>query len=277
MSTSHSTPVSGIYEIRNTANGKFYIGSSNNIRLRWNGHRAKLKNNTHANPHLQAAWNIYGETLFSFTILEYCPVSELQEREQHYLDSSDKTALYNIATYADPLDRLRYPSSETRERMSKAKIGRHLSKEHRQRIGDSVCGKSHPNTEETKRKISRSLKGRFLSEETKQRMSIARTGSMFSAEHRTHLSVAATGRKMSDEQRAILLEAIVGRKQSESHVASRIEKRKRDYILTSPDGVTYQVHGLSQFCKAHDLHASHLIAVARGSLKSYKGWKCEYA
>lgn len=59
-----------IYQIRNKINNKIYIGSTNNVRKRWNNHRSKLNNNIHENQYLQKAWNKYGEINFQFSIIE---------------------------------------------------------------------------------------------------------------------------------------------------------------------------------------------------------------
>lgn len=61
---------SGIYRIRNTTTGKAYIGQSRDIPQRIYTHRRTLRKGTHHNPHLQAAWNLYGEPAFVFEILE---------------------------------------------------------------------------------------------------------------------------------------------------------------------------------------------------------------
>ena len=54
---------SGIYQILNTVNGKFYIGSAVDFTLRWAQHKWEFKNNRHSNTHLQRAYNKYGEVL----------------------------------------------------------------------------------------------------------------------------------------------------------------------------------------------------------------------
>ena len=76
----------GIYKIQNTKNGKFYIGSSNNVKRRWYGHRYQLRTETHTNPHLQNSWNKYGESCFIFKILLLCQEFDLLYYEQHYID-----------------------------------------------------------------------------------------------------------------------------------------------------------------------------------------------
>lgn len=43
---------SGIYLITNTVNGKQYIGSAVNILRRWDEHRCRLNEWSHANEHL---------------------------------------------------------------------------------------------------------------------------------------------------------------------------------------------------------------------------------
>lgn len=86
---------SGVYMIINQQNGKRYIGSSKNIYLRLQCHRAKLRHNNHHNPHLQAAWNKYKEHSFNYTVLEYCEESKMIEREQYYVDTLNPE--YNIS------------------------------------------------------------------------------------------------------------------------------------------------------------------------------------
>ncbi len=63
--------VSGIYTITNTVTGKLYIGESLDIYRRWHDeHIPQLKKNCHCNKELQNDFNKYGETSFSFEILE---------------------------------------------------------------------------------------------------------------------------------------------------------------------------------------------------------------
>ena len=79
-------PWSVIYRIRNTVNGKKYIGSTCNGGARFAHHQARLKRGVHDSPILQAAFNKYGDAAFVFEIIEYVPPDALTSREQHYLD-----------------------------------------------------------------------------------------------------------------------------------------------------------------------------------------------
>jgi group I intron endonuclease len=75
-----------IYKIINTTNGKFYVGSTTNTRERFRTHRNKLRGNKHHCPHLQAAWNKYGENAFLFRVVEDIPQDQsLQEAEDRWL------------------------------------------------------------------------------------------------------------------------------------------------------------------------------------------------
>jgi hypothetical protein len=77
---------SGIYKIENIKNGKFYIGSTNNFKMRKYHHFHQLKVGNHCNNHLQRAYNKYGHKSFKFIIYSPCPIEELKENEQRILD-----------------------------------------------------------------------------------------------------------------------------------------------------------------------------------------------
>src|ERR1700733_3463740 len=119
---------SGIYQILNIVNGKFYIGSAVNIYKRLLTHRAMLDINKHDNIHLQAAWNKYGEESFTFGIVEFVEdKSKLIEREQYWID---KTYCYKIGYNRNPIAGSRLgvkESLETRKKKSIAFTGRKLN------------------------------------------------------------------------------------------------------------------------------------------------------
>ncbi len=94
--------ICGIYVIKNKVNGKFYIGSSDDIRHRWYEHSYKLRKNKHNNPHFQNAWNKYGESNFEFLIVEKCNKDDLLTREQYYINKLQpfKEKGYNICDTA---------------------------------------------------------------------------------------------------------------------------------------------------------------------------------
>ena len=77
----------GVYKITCTANGKVYIGSTVDLCNRWREHRNKLRAGQGISKHFQNAWNKYGESAFTFEVVELVMfVEELRDREQYWLD-----------------------------------------------------------------------------------------------------------------------------------------------------------------------------------------------
>lgn len=106
MSTVSQTP--SIYQIRHVDSGRVYVGSAVNPRRRWNGHRSQLSRGMHSSPHLQSAWNKYGESAFVFEIIEpVLFVEDLVAREQYWIDklhSYDPRRGFNVSpTAGSPL------------------------------------------------------------------------------------------------------------------------------------------------------------------------------
>jgi len=77
---------SGIYQIINKKRNKIYIGSAANLRNRLYNHEVCLRQNYHANRHLQNSYNKHGEGSFNVNILEFCSIEDLIEREQYFFD-----------------------------------------------------------------------------------------------------------------------------------------------------------------------------------------------
>ncbi len=67
---------SGVYQVKNLANGKVLLGSSLNLEGPLNRHRFMLKINSHPNKELQKDWNEMGPDHFLFEILEVVQVQD---------------------------------------------------------------------------------------------------------------------------------------------------------------------------------------------------------
>lgn len=90
--------ITGIYKITNLVNNKFYIGSSTNLKLRKINHFSRLKNNNHANKHLQSSYNKYGKENFIYEIIAFCPPEYIIKFEQWFLDNmKPKYNIFKIA------------------------------------------------------------------------------------------------------------------------------------------------------------------------------------
>jgi group I intron endonuclease len=78
---------SGIYQIRNTRNGKIYIGSTDNFNRRKSEHFSCLRNNKHSASKLQNSYNkTKDKSFFIFEILLICREDNLILYEQIFMD-----------------------------------------------------------------------------------------------------------------------------------------------------------------------------------------------
>ena len=66
----------GVFQIRNTVNGKVLLGSSLNLEGPLNGHKFMLRIGNHRNAALQKEWDEFGESAFVFEILEVVKVKD---------------------------------------------------------------------------------------------------------------------------------------------------------------------------------------------------------
>ncbi|MCC7017955.1 MAG: GIY-YIG nuclease family protein [Rhodospirillales bacterium] len=99
LTMDHLPNNSGVYQIKRIFNNKIYIGSALDIRYRCEQHRRSLRRGDHSNPHLQAAWDKYGEGSFEFTALEITDKDDRLGEEQKWLDgkrSFDRDIGFNI-------------------------------------------------------------------------------------------------------------------------------------------------------------------------------------
>lgn len=88
--------IGGIYKIENTLTDIRYIGKSINIKNRWHTHLQNLKSGTHSRYELQEDWNIFGEELFAFTILEQVDDKFILElKEYEHIFKYPKRDIYN--------------------------------------------------------------------------------------------------------------------------------------------------------------------------------------
>lgn len=147
--------ISGIYKISCLINNKVYIGSSFDIGKRIQTHFKKLRKNKHINPHLQNAYNLYGENNFEWKILEICDVDKLLDVEQYWMDKTkcyDRNIGFNNCLKADRPFGYKH-TDENKQLMSKLKKGKKTSPETIYKISQSNKGKKR--TKEQKEKMSK--------------------------------------------------------------------------------------------------------------------------
>nr|YP_009072328.1 GIY-YIG endonuclease [Sclerotinia borealis]AHX82992.1 GIY-YIG endonuclease [Sclerotinia borealis] len=173
---------SGVYRWVNILTGQCYVGSSVNLSKRFHIYfNAKSIDEIlqRSKSHILSAILKYGYSNFSLEILEYCDSSKTIQREQYYLE-------------------LLYPEYNILHTASSS-LGRLTS-------------------EETKQKISESLKGRSLSVEIKEKMSASQKGKIFSEETRRKLSELRLGKdspflgKQHSEETKLKMSVAIGDK-----------------------------------------------------------------
>lgn len=135
--------VIGIYKIINQCNGKYYVGSSNHIFRRCRRHKNDLRNGIHSNEYLQRAWNKNGEENFNFFIIENTLDDHmLLLTEQKYLDTAvlEKDKCYNLEFGAVR----KIHTEETKNKISKSMKGKPKSGEARKKYSEMMKGmKNH--------------------------------------------------------------------------------------------------------------------------------------
>lgn len=189
---------SGIYKIINKTNGKYYVGSSVWIQKRWIRHKSQLNKHHHINCPLTHDWHKHGSESFDFVIVEVITLNDSERllevykksnrklrrvdhylsknmllpailliSEQGYLDiaAQDKSTNYQQCYQADG----GMITEETRQKISASLKGRKLSAYHRERLRLSNIGRFY--SEETRKKIGSYSKNRVHTDETKQKIS----------------------------------------------------------------------------------------------------------
>ena len=217
----------GIYKIISPS-GKIYIGQSRNIVKRRKTYE-RLSDSISKQVKLFNSLNKYGWAKHVFEIIEECEILDLKCRERHWQDFYDvlgKNGLNCILQECE--DTPRVISEETRDKLSKANFGKKKVLTEEGLIGLRKAHKGKIFSEESRQKLSNSLKAYYEenesktigfkhSDEAKAKMSLAHTGKILTDEHKSKIGRKREanknfGRVMPEEQKDKLgrLHAIIG-------------------------------------------------------------------
>ena len=273
-----------IYKIRNVVNQKFYVGSTTDTRERFRVHRNRLRRGAHHCPHLQAAWNKYGEDCFKFEIVETVPTTEeLFTAEDRWLDAHfGKPYCYNAGRSAE---------APMRGRSGKLhpNYGKVWGPEFRAKISEAAkrqWASADPRTgfihsDETKAKISAKVQaalaegrgGKFIpTEETRRKMSEALKGNQ-----------CAKGYKRTVAEREAIRQRTLGNTNwlGKRHSEESIALMSRAVRAVTPEGVEHEFIGLNTMSRAVGVHLPTLIRACKTGkpVRSGKlaGWVLSYA
>ncbi len=217
--------MAAIYILTNKINGKQYVGQTRNIERRLNHHKKYYANFIISKAIKKYGWDTFDQHIF------YILENDLDYFEIEMIKRLNTLAPngYNLESGGN---KNKYPSAETRKKLSEVTKGKNNPMFGRTGIKCPMFGKRH--TEETKRKISEAQKGekcymfgkmgaknpmfgKHHSEEAKRRIGDARIGIKLSKEHKIKISEAGMGRKHSDEAKAKMSEANKGKLKSKEH------------------------------------------------------------
>ena len=161
----------GIYKIINVVNNKFYVGSAVNFTARKRKHWWALRSQRHANKHLQAAWNKYGEEYFKFLIVEELPEgANILAAENVWLkEHVGKDYCYNLGT-----DAIAFQLGMAGEK-------------------NAMWGKTFSHTPEAKARISAASKTRIQSEAEKAKRRRTMRGHIVATSTRAKISATLSG------------------------------------------------------------------------------------
>lgn len=200
---------SGIYFIKNKVTGKFYVGSSLNIRNRLYHHVYLLRINKCHSPKLQNSYNKYGYDCFEFGVIEKCEDFHLRDREAYWILYYNSVQNgYNCSIDTNCSTRGLKHSKESKLKMSIAQKALASTAERKKMSSDILIKynkskKGIPKTKEHKDKISKSNIGKKLSAETIQKMRECKLnnpvrywlGKTFSIETKNKIRLSKVGKK----------------------------------------------------------------------------------
>ena len=198
-----------IYKITNTVNTKVYVGQTRQFPAskRWYSHKWDASHGR-TKTAFSNAIRLYGSEKFMFEVVCICAdLDELNKKEKEYilLLNSLAPSGYNLMKGGDNFEK----SDETRKKMSRSLKGRIIDEEWRKNISEGHRGLKK--SEETKQKIRDAHLGMRMSEESKEKLRIAHTGKKASIETIQKMSEKRKGVPWSENRR----NASKGRKHSE--------------------------------------------------------------
>lgn len=94
-------------------------------------------------------------------------------------------------------------------------------------------------------------------EETKKMISDSKKGKKQTPEHIEKSRIGHLGFKQTDYQKQKAKECL-----------------SSNWLITDPTGKTFTIFNLREFCKKNKLDQGNMVKVSQGIIKQNKGWKC---
>lgn len=177
--------ICGIYKITSPS-GKVYIGSSMNIKKRFDTYKRMHHKNQ---IHLYRSMLKYGTDTHNFEVIVECDFKDLFYFERCFQEIYNSVDKGLNCEYVNTNEKPKLRSEEVRKKISKSKTGFKHSENAKIKI--SNYAKNRP--QEVRDKIGEKHKGKRISDETKLKMSLAELGKKHSNE--TKLKISLNNRK----------------------------------------------------------------------------------
>lgn len=84
----------GVFQIRNTINGKIFVEGSMNLTAIWNRYRLQLEMGSHPSPSLQQDWRSFGPDAFAYEILAELEQDDLKSDQDYRKELKLLEAMY---------------------------------------------------------------------------------------------------------------------------------------------------------------------------------------
>ena len=208
----------GIYKFTNKLNNKVYIGKSVNVERRIKRHLREFKYEN-IQCYFYRAIRKYGIENFDYEIICECKKENLDEMEKYYIHLYNSNNLkygYNmteggdgaLGTHCTEENRKKLSermkennpmkngmSDEQKKKISQSLKGRKMSKEFCKKTSKRMKENNPMKNSDIAKKVSEKNKGKTASEETKKKLSESLKNRVFSEEHKNKLKKAASKRK----------------------------------------------------------------------------------
>lgn len=178
----------GIYKIT-SPNNNIYIGQSINLERRLARYKSNL-NSSKGQIRLNRSFIKYGVENHLFEIVLECSIEELNTKERYYQELFDCIENGLNLRYTKTSDKSGKMSAETIAKMVHYK--RNMTPEHRKKL--SEAGKN--------KEVMPTMLGKHHSDETKKKMSDSAKGKSLTKEHKENISKSKLGVIVSDETKA---------------------------------------------------------------------------
>ena len=126
--------ISAVYKITNTITNEFYIGSSNNVKIRWANHKCPSSWKNNPNKQLYQDMEKYGVDKFVFEILEEVEIEKLKEVEQRFIESLKPTYNNYNANGWDVEKR-----KESQKKYEKSNKGKETKRKYQKKYDNQLC------------------------------------------------------------------------------------------------------------------------------------------